>query len=331
MLQATLLSFLVMSLFTIDDFTTYLLFFVVVAFSFVFTVKSRRSKRLESILQSEKLKKVKAPSFALLTLLSVLVLYSWGVNPLLANRDVNLAEYYASTGDCQRAVYKAERGFDRKGPIHSYVAFQAGIIYGRCIEDERLADQQVFTAMESSAQHRPAYTRTWTNLGTASVRLLKHEREKDYFFQKAVDSFQKAEQLSPHRAFIKDELALLYLKDRNYTEAKKKAGECLGLEKRGQCYFTKGMSLVFLEDDFGEEFLRKARGKEYSVKNGIISLVVHLGYYDDYEAMIPYYLILIEEDPDDYENYHFLAFAYEQIGEEEKAEEYRRKGDGLRE
>ncbi len=325
MVQAALLAFVVVSFFTIDDFTTYFLFTTLVGYTFYLNFKDKKIKEGELTIKRDKLSKIKIPLLIIFSVTSVIFIYQWSILPLLTNRNVNLATYYASAGRCGDAKELFDKAGEWNTPISSFVFYEQGLVLGDCFDDNIRSTREVFLGMDRSLKERPHYTRALINRGVASHRLVQYEQDKEYFLKTAVESLELAQYISPNRFSIKEELGMIYLKSKDIEGASRVATECLSLDKRSaKCNFIKGVSSEILGDD-GKMFLQNAAERGLLVDDELTRIIVFHGYFSDFQAMIPYYRLLIRNNPEEAENYIFIAFAYNQTGDKESAKESLRK------
>jgi tetratricopeptide (TPR) repeat protein len=318
-MKATLIAFFVANFFTVDDFSTYLLFAVIIGYIFSLTVKEKEVDIKKELEKREGFSRYKYPVFVPLVVLTFIFINSYNYRFLMTNRDSVMAEAYHSAGNCEKALLLADKSTEKEIPIISYLLFKKALIVEKCFEGEELA-QKLMSLTKSIVEKRPSYTRAWTNFGVSAMGYVPYAENKEETIEIAKEAFEKAIEISPNRFPIYDQLGQVLLAQGEWEKALNNAEKCLELSDYAPCHFVKGVSLFALGQSQEESFQKI--GERWDVVrglNGVINTHIHT---KNYAAMIPLYLILIEEDLENPQHLSSVATAYREVGDYKKAREY---------
>jgi tetratricopeptide (TPR) repeat protein/O-antigen ligase len=318
-MKATLIAFFVANLFTVDDFSTYLLLAVIIGYIFSLTVKREEVDIRKELEKRDSFSRYKYPVFLSLTVLTLFFINNYNYQLLSANRDIVMAEAYQGAGNCEKALLFANKGTEKDNPIISHLLFKKALIVEKCFEGEEKA-KRLMALTSAVTKKRPSYTRAWTNFGVSAMGYVPFAEEKEETIEIAKKAFEKAIEISPNRFPVYDQLGQVLLAQGKWEEALDTAEECLELTDYAPCHFIKGVALSALGQSREESFQKI--GDRWGVVrglNGVINTHIHT---KNYEAMIPLYLILIEEDSENPQYFSSVATAYREIGDYKKAREY---------
>jgi O-antigen ligase/Tfp pilus assembly protein PilF len=318
-MKATLIAFFVANLFTVDDFSIYLLFAIIIGYIFSFTVKKKEVDIKKEFEKRESFSRYKYPVFLSLVILTFIFINNYNYRLLISNSDIVMAEAHHGAGNCEKALLLADKATEKDNPITSHLLFKKALIVEKCFEGEELTQRLLFLT-KSITEKRPSYTRAWTNFGVSAMGYVPYAENKEETIEIARKAFEKAIEISPNRFPVYDQLGQVLLAQGEWEEALDAAEKCLEFNDYAPCHFVKGVALSALGKSREESF-DNARENWDIVRglNGVINTHIHS---KNYEAMIPLYLILIEEDSKNPQHLSSVATAYREIGDYKKAREY---------
>jgi len=349
-IQATLIAYFIGVSFSFDTFDTYLIFFLLVGYCLHLIYSN--NKIIENQLLSTKInektllkKTIKYRKALIVLLFFLLVLFIWQYNlkPLLINNELNWANFYSKSGECQKAIDKIEKVLPSHSFIDSYILLKYSDILKDCQKTNpgkgEEFTQKSIQILEKVSKLRPTYTRTWILLGIYHNLLVEKKQnlkseEKESILSKAELYFNKALQLNPKGQQIFLELSDTYLLWGKYDEAKKMAEQCIKINANlGNCWLQKALSNIVLgELTQAKENIEKASQNKLNVnsKESLSQLLViyltaiqnlkntNLEYY---KPLIEIYKKLISLSPDNFQYHASLAYTYKTLGEYKKARE----------
>jgi len=341
--QAAFFGYLATNFFGFDTFSTYLIFFLLIAYSLFLIQKNNNLLVSRDQVSANPLWR----SGAVFVLFCILVAFTWfaGLKPLKLNKEINWADHYAQTDRCQKAIEKMEKDvLLSRSIIDNYAKFKYIEIINKCSEKipglKIISAPKVISVLKEAAQIRPYYTRTWLFLGNFTNLLIENS---EYFKIKNIEDlkkdayyfFEKAKELSPKR----EELFIGWIETdllfEQYQAANEKAKLCIGLNPNySQCWWLKGLSNIYLENiEQADQDIAVSKEKRHNInssksliqlRNAYIKTIEKIEnsnkkteYYkrlaDVYERSIKYL------DSNNF-RYHFsLAYIYKELGEYEKA------------
>ena len=332
-IQSTFIGYLVANFFSFDTFSTYLISFLLIAYSLhllsqreVGESQGSRSgfTRILTRIYADILKWKK---IILLFLFVLLVWFIWIFNlkPFQINTQINRAVYESENNLCQNALDRMEKILPEHSFLDNYLRLQYVTIIQNCAKEnikpvEELA-QKATQILKENIKNRPYYTRNWLLLGSyTNVLIEKNTRPElaEGLKQEANSYFEKANQLSPKRQEIFTEWIKTDLLTSNYLAAETKAQTCIDLnEKLEECYWLMGLSQAGLKNiEKSDYYLKIAEEKGFNTqsKNSLYGLI---GVYIDtknYQGLVETYLKLIEIEPQNPQYHASLATAYRELG-----------------
>jgi len=322
-IQATFLAYFANNLFVFDTFSSYLVLFLLIAYSLSLTTQSKKSAI------AEKTEGVKYKKMIILALFVCLIWFIWSLNlkPLIINKQANIA-LQSKDENCEQALAQIEKLLSSHSFLDHYLGIKYVNIVNACIKKEPSKSieiaQNVISVLKKNTKIRPAYTRNWLYLGIYANFLIEKGLasvdEADYYFA-------KAQEISPKRQEIFDEWAKTYFITNEYLRAKEKAQKCIELNPFaiiGECWWTKGLCNIYLGNIKQSKIdLQAAKEKKYDTesKTSLLQLVEAYLETENYEELIEVHEKLIKLEPDNAQYYATLAYNYKVIGNYEKAEE----------
>ncbi|MEA2092745.1 MAG: O-antigen ligase family protein [Patescibacteria group bacterium] len=320
-LQATIITFFVANLFTVDDFTIYLLFAVIMGQIFSICCKEKEVNIKEKIEKRNTFIKYKNV-FLFFSIIVFIFFANFNLSMLFANRDINVAESLSKAERCPEALELVERATEKDNPISFYLLFQKAIIINNCIETEE-EKEEILNILKEASKKRPLYTRAHISVGTVAVNLILSSENKEDFVDTAIESFSTVSEISPYRHESYANLSILYIIKNDFEKSLENANICLEAEEEAVCYFSKGFSLFVLGNEKeSKENIEKGEELGYETTETINKLIKYQVETKHYEETVFLYLFLIDYNPDDAQNYSSLATVYRELEEYEKAREW---------
>jgi len=357
-LQATFIGYLTANFFNFDVFSTYLIFFLLIAYSFHLISSSKENNI--NINQEKLVSEYSEPKpwkyifIFILCLLLVWFILSYNIKPLQVNKGVNrvvaLREKAKSLAkENPEAIKKAYPNILEKADgllnsgtfIENYLRLQyidtisAGT---EIMPEKKLAlSQKAVEILEKCVELRPNYTRSWLYLAIFSNRILESNsnltpEQKIDLNQKINFWLEKALQLSPKRPDIFLVWTKNCLTNKEYQKAEEKADQCLEADPgHGDCLWAKSLALASLgKIEESSMYMEKAAKDGYrtEAKSALGQLVkVYSNLAKDtgeityYEILIGFYQKLIKLDYNNFQYHASLAYAYGIVGDYDKSRE----------
>lgn len=257
--QTAFIGYFVTAFFSFDSFSTYIILFVLIAYSLYLISLPREieiiGKKEEKIISIPLWKS--GIQFALICIL-VIFIWSGALRPLAINKEINWANFYLKNGQCDKAVETMDKVLLSHSIVDSYARLQYIDIISICIKEtpkkkKELVEKAV-SALKEEIEIRPGYTRGWMALGTYLNILVEN---KDAFKIENVNElekesylyFSKAYELGPHRQeTLIGWIENLLLSER-YQEAKEMADRCIALnEADPHCWWKKALVNIYLKE-----------------------------------------------------------------------------------
>jgi tetratricopeptide (TPR) repeat protein len=261
-IQATFFAYLAANLFSFDVFSTYLIFFLIVAYSLSLIKKPEPKEVIQEIPIEVKEKELKPgkPLFLSL-LLIILISFIWfgALKPLGINEKINWVNHYVRTKQCQKAVEKMET---EVLPANSVINSFAKLKYIEVVENcnvvipglKKALAPKTIPVLEEVKEIRPYYTRTWIFLGKYTNILIENKevfkvKNVDELKKQADEYFERASQLSPSREDIIMGQIQGDIIQKDYLEAKEKINQCLQLNPKAEyCWWLKILASLYLNE-----------------------------------------------------------------------------------
>ncbi|MFA5878072.1 MAG: O-antigen ligase family protein [Candidatus Staskawiczbacteria bacterium] len=319
--QATLIAYFIGVFFSFDTFDTYLLFFLVVAYSLhlIQNHSTLNNATNRGFIKPERIYVgiIKYRKIIIGFLFFSLIYFVWQYNlkPLFINKELNWADYYSTKGECQKALDRVEKISSSHSFIDHYVLLTYSNILSKCQETnperEKELTSKSIRVLEDAAKLRPTYTRVWLLLGNylnfsvVSNPNLKSE-EKTELLLRADSYLEKALLLNPKSQRIFFERADTYLLWGKYDEAKKIVEECIEMNaSMGDCWVQKAN----VDIELGE-LTQAIEDMEKANQN-----YINVNSQSALSRFLKKYLVAIqdlqEEDPEYY--YQPLIFIYSKL------------------
>ena len=254
-LQATFLAYLTANFFSIDNFPTHLMSFLIIGYALYLIKDSEALPEQENRLT--KLSKWKTPLLALLFVFFIFFVWQYNIKPLQINKEINIAETLAENEKSEPALKIMENVLEEKSILDSYLGFKYIEIVNQYLKDKDLEEaypvmKRAQKVLEESTKNRPYDIRGLIWLGECNNMLQANWQEdaaKD-----AVPVLERALALSPQRTDAIPELVKAYSLTRNYAGLAETYPKLIKMEPDQPQHYA---SLAFAYRELGQ--IEKAR------------------------------------------------------------------------
>jgi len=350
-IQATFLAYLVANFFSFDSFSSYLISFLLIAYSLHLLSKQdvSESQNNRSGLQPTHhpptfggpltwisrriyadILKWRGVIIFLLFILLVWFIWTFNIKPLKINGQINTARYLVKNKKCPEAISEMEKILNQKGFLDAFLRLRFFETLERC-ESEVSENALEFTKkkiklLKEVIEIQPYYTRSWISLGSQTNVLIESETSLENIEnlkKEANDYFEKAHQLSPKRQEVFIEWIITDLLTGEYQRAKEKAQQCIDSNERLEdCWWQMALTNIYLgESKKAKRNIEIAGEKGYPINSEISLLEMARGHLfnENYSELIQIYQELIKIKPENPKYYIALAVFYKETGQIEKA------------
>jgi len=268
-LQTMFIGYLITLFFNFDSFSTYLISFFFVGYSF-YLISSQGEKYTILPPQNKNLKILQKKSTAILLLvLAVIFIWFWNIKPLYLNEEIVHANSLANMKKCDQAISTMDKIWNKNFILKSY----SGLIYADVIKTCAVApdkeieySKKALNVLKTTSEIKPKFTRTWLFMGIFTNVLAAREEnieQKNKLLSESMSYLEKALSLSPKRQEVFEEIDKNHLIAKDYQAMKKTSNDCINMDSnQGICYWYLGIAEIFLGDQENgkkhiEESLRK--------------------------------------------------------------------------
>ncbi|MCK4454181.1 O-antigen ligase family protein [Candidatus Parcubacteria bacterium] len=337
-IQAAFLAYLAANFFSFDTFSTYLISFLIIAYSLtlinqsekkqneIIKPKIRSVQKLTIVKIWTLLKKYKKAIIVILFLFLIWFIWACNIKPFWINKEIRSTKTQSQIGNYQQGLKQLESVLDSHTYLDSYLRLNYVELISQNLEKTPPAFQGILVekainALKENTEIRPYYTRNWLLLGNYTNVLI--EKGKKNLRGEAYYYFEKALQLSPKHLEIFIGLAKTDLLTNDYLGAKNNAQKCINLNSKvGECWWLMAITNIYLNNiEEAQGNIEAARKAIYPVgsKSSTAQLINAYNYIKNYEEIVKIYQTLILQEPNNAQ-YHFsLAVYYKELGNNEKA------------
>jgi len=315
---AMFIGYLAVLFFNFDSFSTYLISFFFIGYSFYLL---STEKEMAIIYPPNSPFFRKKPAIAALLIPLALFIWFWNIRPFYINESIVYAKNLSNVKRCDEALVTIEKANKSSGILRPYSALIYSDIIKKCANPEKEADyaKTAMGALKQSAAIQPKFTRTWLFMGAFTNVLAAREEnpdDKNKLLQEARDYFKEALTLSPKRNEIVLEQEKNYLLAQDYETMKTVAEGCIAIDpKEGGCYWYLGIAQIFMGDqENGKKNTDLAKENGYTNPPYLqlgIAYISQKNYKDAARA----YESLLKSHPENASYHATLALLYKQIGE----------------
>lgn len=336
--QTTFVAYFVALFFSFDTVPTFIVFFLLIAFS-LFLIKKTLiyadsgSTDLRGYTKNN-LHKYRWPIVVVLGIILLWFCWNWNIKPLLINEKINIALAQDEAGNYKAATTLMDKISKQHSFLDNYLRLKYLYALANRIADFRekapdkkaLLEKALETA-EENAKSRQTYVRDWIYLGDFLNMAMESNfwpEKKNEFMEKANTAFKKAFEISPKRQEIYLEWIKTDIIANKYNDAEKRSQACIDLNpETKECYWMMGLSQIFLgKNSEAEKNIEIA--KKSGVGNGkedLLQLAKAYGDTKNYLPLVKIYQSIITIEPENPQHYASLAFVFKALGEYKVAKE----------
>lgn len=350
-IQATFIAYFTALLFGFDCFSSYLIFFLFVAYilSSISQFKGQtaiKEARWEKTGQSLFLISEKYKGTILTVLFIAIIIFIWLVNlkPLGVNAEINYSDYYIGLQppEVQKAIDKMEKAVESPGILRNYIELKYADNIGKILpfypEQRVNFAKKAIDLLGKAKDSRKTYTRTWYTYGAYINIFIESYKKidpvlKKQLLQEADSAFKKAYELSPGRQRTLISWIRADILREDYEQAKKRSQQCIDLDSTfADCWWALGISEIYLSDMKEATLnMQKAveKGYDNQSRDTMIQLLnAYIKYFDAsnnkrdvsvYPKLAEVYEKLIFYEPGNFQYYASAAFVYNELKEYDKA------------
>ncbi len=324
-LQAAFIGYLTTLFFNFDSFSTYLISYFFIGFSFylLFSVKESVEMKNNQKIVNYKNRKVFAGVFIVML---VLFVFFWNLKPFYINGTVTRAKNLSDIKSCDKALSTMEWANKNPGIVLVYNALTYSDIIKNCStpEQEKELVEKGLTALKRASIIQPTWTRTWLFMGGLTNVLAAKETDinkRDELLKEAMGYLEKAQKLSPKRQEVLVEMEKNYLISANYQKMEKVANDCITIDpSQGICYWYLGIPEIFLGDqENGKNHIQEALDR-----GGFSPQYIQLGAaylsQNNYKDAVNVYNILTASYPENIGYHAVMALLSKNVGDYDRAE-----------
>ena len=335
-IQATFLAYLVANFFSFDSFSSYLISFLLIAYSLHLLFEQEFSKsqdnrsgftRISRRIYAD-ISKWRGVIIFLLFVILVWFIWNFNIKPLQVNTQIKVALYQLKNGDYAGAIKRIESLLKSHTFLDGYLRLQYVEIISEAIP-KGSEQTQIFLVkkarqiLKENTKIQPYYTRNWILLGNYTNVLIE-KGEKD-LKDEANNYFGEAHQLSPKRQEVFIGWTKTYFLTGDYQKAKEKTQECINLNPRlGECWWLMALINISLtEEEKAKENINMAGQNGYPIysEDSFLQLANVYSKVKNYQKLVEVYQELIKIKPSEPRYHSSLATVYKEIGQFEKAKE----------
>ncbi|MBM3887467.1 hypothetical protein FJ364_06060, partial [Candidatus Dependentiae bacterium] len=324
-LQAMVIAYLVVLFFQFDGFTTYLISFFFIGYSF-FLISSYQKTETIIFYPPIKITTFKKILIALFFLLMILFIWFWNIGPLYFNEKLSHIE---SINCVKKMDYIDDINPEKFGIIKSFGALKYSDFVKQCISVKPQKELEYSTKslnyLKEALKIQPYFSRTLLFMGSFTNVIAAREKSpeiKNNLIIEARSYLEKGMELSPKRQEFLIEMEKNHLIATDYEMMKKVANDCILIDDaNGACYWYLGIAQIFLGDQInGRKSIALSQEKGYLGPNIAYKqlAVAYMSQNNWQEALLAYKIVTppsSELFPSEAASYHAtLAYLYSKAG-----------------
>jgi O-antigen ligase/Tfp pilus assembly protein PilF len=329
-MSAMIIAYFGQNLFIFDTFANYFLFFL--SLGYINFLSSGFSEEKNS--EQEKITVQRTPSPLLITILLILAIvvgYQTGIKPAQANFACTRAILAGRDGDGQKALAKYQEALNYKTPQGAYeIRHKLAAFVIQVVDSQRQKNKDFDPALlhyaiketEKNVEKYPFDTTPYLYVGRMYILLMSKESGVG---EKAEEYIQKAIDLNPRNPRIWYEMGQAKLSQKKYQESYDSFKKALDLNPKVNLSWWFLSNVAFQLEKYDEAIYdaEKAIDLGYdSYKNSITDLMRLVAIYEktgNYSKVLEYYIMAVEEQPQNPQVHASLAVAYAKMGQKEEA------------
>ena len=320
-LQVMFIGYLVALFFNFDNFSTHLISFFFVGYSF-YLISETEEKIIVCPPQNKIIQK--KSFFIILLLLVILFIWFWNIKPLYLNEKIVYVQNLSEAKQCKKALEIVnDSNWEKSGILKSYAILRYSDIIRNCVfgqpEKEIEYSQKALSLLKIASNIQPKFSRTWLFMGGFTNVLAAREKNienKNKLLLEAMGYLEKSLWLSPKRQEIFIEMEKNYIVAEDYQAMKKIAEDCIKIDPGvGECYWYLGIAEIFLGDqENGRKHIQESKEKNYNNPAYLqlgVAYISQKNYKDAAEA----YHMLTAIYPKNASYHAVMAFLSQKIGD----------------
>jgi len=349
-IQATFIGYLTTLFFSFDTFSTYLISFLIIGYSFYlisdFDTKNGDSFLRRGIIESFVQKLYKYNQIIIFVLFVFLVWFIWSFNlkPLQATKDLTLALDYSQKRKCEQALKIVDDIVNSKNIIDTHIRRMSAAVIIRDCTDEIIKPpiesiEYGASLLKKNTEKDSNYLRDWLLLAEYTNILVEEKikytdnvfiptEEMEILKDEVNYYFERASLLSPRRQEVYKEWLKIDLITGEYEKAKEKAQKCINLNPNyGVCHWLMALSQGYSGDfEKFDYFAKIAKAKNYNIESKealhqSINMYIKTENYKGLAEIYPKLISIASDNKEKAQLYAPLAVVYKELGEIEKARE----------
>ena len=332
-LSVMLIAYFGQNLFIFDTFANYFMFFLVLGYINFLSFSNEEPS--ES--QTNNNQVSKEPSIvltAILIVIALVLIFQTNIKPAKANYACTRAILAGRTGDAQQAFNKYQQALNYKTPQGAYeIRHKLATFAIQLTEQQRSKNKDFdpsllyFTIREvnKNVGKYPLDTTPYLYLGRMYILLI--DKEPELAGEQAELAIGRAIELNDKNPRIWYEMGQAQLSQKKYQESYNSFKRALELNPQVTLsYWFVGVTAYYL-GNYQEAVasIEKAMEMGYAeYKNSISDLIRLVNVYDkvgNYQKIVEFYNLAINEDPENPQLYASLAATYARLGEYDKAKQ----------
>ncbi len=315
-IQATFIGYLVANFFAFDTFSTYLIFFSIIAFSLYIVSKNSEEKTFRLNIPGR---------YVLISILFILLIwFVWvfNIKPLQINKELNWADFYGRPGKFEKAEPFIEKARASHGILDHYVnLIYTDIIntYFRKADPEKKIElsQKAIGILKENIEIRPYYTRNWLHLASHSYYLATKNKDDEDLRKETSEYFKKLGELSPNRIEVILDWTRFDLFAGNCEAAKERTQKCIDfIPEKTDCWWLLSLTQFCLgESEDAKDSIEVVKNKGYPIdsKGSLLEMANVNIYAKNHQELEKIYKKLIEIEPKNYKFHVSLACVYKEL------------------
>jgi O-antigen ligase/Tfp pilus assembly protein PilF len=322
---ATLIAYTIANIFSFDSFSSYMMFFLIVAYAMRLVFQQNREIALSRSTAS--VGKIVAIGLAVIALG---FLWQYNIVPFYVNSRINTAEAYINGKNCTDGLQTIENTLPMHSFLDSYMRLKYAEFTKTCSDlypqNKTGYIQRGMQLINEAAKIQPTYTRYWIYLGAGSDILAESETDpvvKQKLINQSEYYLQQALKLAPKHPEILIELANREVLTQNYPKMNEYAQACVTSNPElGDCYWELALSQMYLGNQTAaKQSIETAHSKGFNedLPQSLGQLANTYWFLKDYKGLISTYERLIAISPTVPQYHSSLAFFYKEVGDYAKA------------
>ena len=329
-IQATLIGYFVANFFGFDTFSTYLIFFLLIAYSLHLIYEDPTKTNI--VENHNPINKVWWKSCIIFVLFIILIIFLWQYNfaPFQINTQINKDSDLVNQKQCDQALTLMDDNLKQHSFLDSYARMQyieftktCAVFYPQNNLDYIKKDLEL---LNEAVKIQPLYTRYWLYMGAYESTLAGQENDatkKENLTKLANNDFTTALKLAPKHQEIFIDMASLQMISSNYKSSEDYSKKCISLNPSlGDCYFYLGLSQIYSKNSAeANKNIQTAKEKGYNINSetSLIKLANAYNSTSDYQSLAIIFEKLTTLNPNAIQYHSSLAFIYAKLGEYNKA------------